>query len=242
MCESLSSTSSPDAEARAAAVVVAGGSGRRMAQDERGLRKQYLELAGEPILLWAVRAFVEHPRIAVTVVVLPADDLADPPRWLLDRPVVLVAGGNERGDSVRNGLAAVPDGIDLVLIHDGARPLVSRSVVDRVLGAAAAGGVVPAVRATDTLKEVDENGQVVNTLERARIWHVQTPQRFPLSLIRQVHQSARREGWTGTDDASLCERYGVPVQVVEGSHENLKITRPVDLVVAEALARSLRAG
>jgi 2-C-methyl-D-erythritol 4-phosphate cytidylyltransferase len=237
---SSSGASSPDAPPRAAAVVVAGGSGRRMGAG--GVRKQYLELLGEPILLHALRPFLDHPAVHAVVAVLPADDAASPPAWLRDLPVSLVAGGAERGDSVCNGLEAVPRGIDLVLIHDGARPLVSREVIDRVLAAAGEGGAVPGVRATDTLKEEDGGGRVERTLDRSRLWHAQTPQGFPLALIRELHRRARAEGWSGTDDASLCERYGVPVRLVEGSPENLKVTRPLDLVVAEALARGLRAG
>ena len=138
-------------------------------------------------------------------------------------------------------IEAVPEGIEVVLIHDGARPLVSRAVIDGVLARAPAGAAIPAVRATDTLKEADETGRVVATLDRARLWHAQTPQGFPLAVIRELHRRARADGWAGTDDASLCERYGVPVQLVEGSDENLKVTRPSDLLIAEALARGLRA-
>ena len=238
MCASWSSASSPEPRPRAAAVVVAGGSGTRMGSD---VRKQYLDLLGQPVLLWAVRAFLEHPGVDATVVVLPPADAADPPPWLAGLAVRLVGGGAERGDSVRNGLEAVPDGTELVLIHDGARPLVSREVIDRVLRGARRGGAVPAVPATDTLKESDADGGVVRTLDRTRIRHVQTPQGFPLGQIRDAHRRARDEGWVGTDDASFMERFGFPVRLVEGAPENLKITRPLDLVMAEALARRLRA-
>jgi 2-C-methyl-D-erythritol 4-phosphate cytidylyltransferase len=241
MSESWSGTSSPDASPRAAAIVVAGGSGRRMGEAAAGVRKQYLELVGEPILLWALRPFLRHPRVVATVVVLPAEDVDDPPEWLRGLPVSLVAGGAERSDSVWNGLRAVPERVELVLIHDGARPLVGAEVIDRVLARAAEGGAVPALPATDTLKEADEEGRVRATLDRSRLWHVQTPQGFPLPMIRDAHRRAREEGWIGTDDASLCERYGFPVRLVQGDAENLKVTRPLDLAVAEALARRLRA-
>jgi 2-C-methyl-D-erythritol 4-phosphate cytidylyltransferase len=207
-----------------------------------GIRKQYLEIEGEPVLLRAVRPFLAHPDIAEVVVVLPADDLADPPRWLRDLPVARVAGGAERGDSVCNGLDVLSAGTDLVLVHDGARPFVTREVIDRVLARAPAGGAVAAVRAVDTLKEVDEEGRVVATVDRARIWQAQTPQGFPVATLRAAYERARREGWQGTDDASLCERCGVPVVVVEGSRDNLKITTPADLPVARAIAARLRAG
>jgi 2-C-methyl-D-erythritol 4-phosphate cytidylyltransferase len=210
--------------------------------DAAGTRKQYLEIDGEPVLLRAVRPFLAHPEFAEVVVVLPAADLADPPRWLLGLPVTRVAGGAERGDSVWNGLAALSSGVDTVLVHDGARPFVTPEVIDRVLARAPEGGAVAAVPATDTLKEVDRDGRVVATVDRARIWHAQTPQGFPLATLRAAYERARREGWRGTDDASLCERCGVPVVVVEGSRDNLKITTPADLPVARAIAARLRAG
>ena len=235
---SASSRSAPPA----AAVIVAGGSGSRMGAASGGVRKQYLELLGEPILLWALRPFLEHPEVAATVVVLPPEDVASAPRWLRELPVEVVPGGAQRADSVRHGVEAVPAGPELVLIHYGARPLVTRAVVDRVLRAAVEGGAVAAIRATDTLKEADEEGRVRSTPDRSRLWHAQTPQGFPLPLIRELHARARAEGWSPTDDAALCERYGVPVRLVEGSPENLKVTRPVDLAIAEALARGLRAG
>jgi 2-C-methyl-D-erythritol 4-phosphate cytidylyltransferase len=207
-----------------------------------GVRKQYLEIEGEPVLLHAIRPFLAHSGIDVVVVVLPADDLADPPRWLLDLPAARVAGGAERGDSVWNGLSALSSDIGIVLVHDGARPFVTREVIDRVLARAPEGGAVAAVPATDTLKEVDGEGRVVATVDRARIWQAQTPQGFPVSTLRAAYERARREDWRGTDDASLCERYGVPVVVVEGSRDNLKITTPADLPVARAIAARLRAG
>jgi 2-C-methyl-D-erythritol 4-phosphate cytidylyltransferase len=205
-----------------------------------GVRKQYLEVLGEPVLRRAVRAFVEHPRVEAVVVVLPAEDVASPPEWLRDLPVRLVAGGAERGDSVWNGLQAVPDSIEVVLVHDGARPFVSAAVIDRVIEAGREGGAIAAVRVTDTIKEADEDGVVRATPDRARLWQAQTPQGFPLRTLREAYGAARAEGWSATDDAALCERIGVAVRVVEGAAENLKITRPADLLVAEALARGLR--
>ncbi|HEX2188021.1 MAG TPA: 2-C-methyl-D-erythritol 4-phosphate cytidylyltransferase [Longimicrobiaceae bacterium] len=222
--------------ARAAAVVVAGGSGRRMGG---GVRKQYLEVGGEPILLRAVRAFLRHPGIGAVVVVLPPDDAARPPAWLAEAGVVVVGGGAERGDSVWNGLLATPEEAETVLVHDGARPFVGAEVIDRVLEGARAGAVLAALPVTDTLKEVREDGTVAATPDRARFWQAQTPQGFPRAVILEAHRRARAEGVRATDDAALCERYGIPVRVVEGAAENLKVTRPADLLVAEALARRL---
>lgn len=203
------------------------------------VRKQYLELRGEPILLWALRPFLAHPEVVETVVVLPPEDVEAPPDWLAALSVTRVAGGAERGDSVWNGLSALSARAATVLIHDAARPLVTRAVIDRVLEAARDGAVIPAVPVTDTVKEADERGFVRTTPDRARLRLAQTPQGFPLALILDAHRRARAEGWTATDDAALCERLGIPVRIVEGEPTNLKVTRPEDLAVAEAMARML---
>jgi 2-C-methyl-D-erythritol 4-phosphate cytidylyltransferase len=201
--------------------------------------KQYLELEGEPILLRALRPFLAHPAIGATVVVLPPADLEDPPAWLRALPVVLAAGGAERADSVWNGLRRVPAECGAVLIHDGARPFVTAALIERVLERAWEGGTVPAIPVTDTVKEVDAERRIVSTPDRARLWQAQTPQGFPLSTLLAVYERAREEGVLATDDAALCERFGLPVHVVEGEPENIKITRPLDLVLAGALARGL---
>lgn len=206
-----------------------------------GFRKQYAELLGEPILLRSLRPFLDHPAVACAVVALPAEDAADPPGWLkaLDERVVVVAGGAERGDSVRCGLEAVPEAVDVVLVHDAARPLVTVEVIDRALSVAARGvGVVVAMPVADTLKEVDDEGRVVSTPDRARLWAAQTPQAFPRTMLLDAYRRAAEAGVHATDDAALVERYGGRVVVVEGSAENLKVTRPADLIVAEALLRA----
>ena len=238
MSESLSSASSP--ERSAAAVIVAAGAGRRMG----GVRKQYLEVQGQPVLLRAIRPFLDHPRIATVVVVVPAEDLGDPPRWLANLGVRLVAGGGERADSVWNGLRELPSGTRLVLVHDGARPFVTTEIIDRVLEGAPGGGAVAAVPATDTIKQVTAEGRIERTLPRSRIWQAQTPQGFPLDALVAAYQRARGQGWVETDDSTLVERAGGTVSVVMGAAENIKITRPADLPVADAIARleSKRAG
>jgi 2-C-methyl-D-erythritol 4-phosphate cytidylyltransferase len=238
MSGNWSDISSPEPP-RAAAVVVAGGTGRRMAGDA-GVRKQYLEIEGEPVLLRSVRPFLDHREIHEVVVVLPADDLAEPPSWLATLPLTLVPGGAERGDSVWKGLTALSSDVGLVLVHDGARPFVTREIIDRVLARAGEGGAIAAIPATDTIKEVDAAGRIVRTADRSRLWQAQTPQGFPLTLLRDAYERAHRNGWSGTDDASLCERAGIPVVVVEGSRDNIKITTPSDLPIARAIAARLR--
>jgi 2-C-methyl-D-erythritol 4-phosphate cytidylyltransferase len=216
---------------RAAVVVPAGGEGHRMGSD--GPRKQYLELAGEPILLRSLRVFLEHPAFQWIVVALPADDMASPPLFL-PQGVTVVAGGATRGDSVRFGLDAVPESAEIILIHDAARPLVTRHTVDRVLAVAATGvGAVAAVPVADTLKRVDGAHRVVETVGRADLWQAQTPQGFPRRMVVDAYRRAAEEDVTATDDAALVERYGGQVVVVAGDPRNLKVTRPQDLELAE---------
>lgn len=217
-------------------MVVAGGTGLRVGGP---VRKQYLEIAGLPVLLRAVLPFLHHPRITRVAVVLPAGDAASPPPWLAALDVRLLAGGRERGDSVLHGLRALEDeSPDLVLVHDGARPFVTRDVIDRVLDACREGGAIAAVPVTDTIKQVDGDGVITATPDRARLWQAQTPQGFPYHAIRDAYERAARDGLAATDDAAVYERHHGPVRVVMGSPRNLKVTRPDDLLLAEALAAS----
>jgi 2-C-methyl-D-erythritol 4-phosphate cytidylyltransferase len=225
---------------RAAAVLPAAGAGRRMG----GVRKPFLELAGEPLLLHAVRPFLVHGAVEWVIVVLAPEDASRPPAWLtgLDVRVRVVAGGAERGDSVRLGLEAVPEEADVVLIHDAARPLVTLAEVDRAVAAAAQGvGAVVAVPVVDTLKQADERRRVIGTRDRAGLWQAQTPQAFPRAMIVEAYRRAARDGVTATDDAALVEHYGGDVVLVEGSRANLKVTTPDDLELAQALLAARRA-
>lgn len=217
-------------------MIVAGGAGLRFGGP---VRKQYLVVGGVPVLLRAIRPFLAHPRIAQVVVVLPAEDVLHAPTWLLDVAVRIVAGGAERGDSVANGLAAVEDA-EMVLIHDGARPFVDGGIIDRVLEGCAAGGAIAAVPVTDTIKQVDAEGAIAGTPDRRTLWQAQTPQGFPLAGLRDAYREAVEEGVGATDDAALYERYVGPVRVVMGSYRNLKVTRPDDLPIAEAIAAQTR--
>jgi 2-C-methyl-D-erythritol 4-phosphate cytidylyltransferase len=217
-------------------VIVAAGSGTRVGGKEL---KQFRWVAGKPMLLHSVQAFQRRADVAMVVCVLPKQFAGDPPPWIfqcdLDRLLVSV-GGRERSDSVYNGLEDLPEEVEIVLIHDAARPLVSEALIDRVVGEARRGhGAVPALPVHDTLKEVDEHGTIVRTVDRTRLWRVQTPQGFPRSMIEQAHITARRERIAATDDAGLCERLGLPVVVVQGSERAMKITDEGDFARAEAL-------
>lgn len=218
---------------RIGVIIPAGGAGRRMG----GVSKPFLELAGQPVLARALRPFLERADVASIVVALPAEVHAQPPAWLLaDSRVTTVAGGAERSDSVRNALAAIPAGCDIVLVHDAARPLLDAATVERCVAAARAGvSAVAAVAVTDTIKEVDDGDRILATPDRARLRAAQTPQAFPADVLRDAHARAAADGRGATDDAALVALYGGTVIVVDGSPENLKVTTPADIAVAEAL-------
>jgi 2-C-methyl-D-erythritol 4-phosphate cytidylyltransferase len=231
------------------AIVVAAGRGVRFGGETP---KQYLPIGGVPMVLRALRPFTSHPDIAHVVLVLPPEDAANPPAFLsgLSAPsassgqaLSVVPGGPHRGDSVRAGLAALRAECLVVLVHDGARPFVDPTVIDAVIGYARKGeGAVPAVRLSDTLKEVDPKDptRVVRTRPRARIWRAQTPQGFPRTVLERAHAHAERTGHRATDDAALVEAIGIPVRVVPDSTRNIKVTTPEDLALAELLAGASR--
>lgn len=223
---------------RIAVVIPAGGSGRRMG----GVSKPLLELAGKSLLQRSMQPFLDRADVHWVIVALPADMAAAPPHWLMgDRRIDVVAGGAERGDSVRNALSVVPMEADIVLVHDAARPLVSAAVIERCILAAAGGrSAIAAVPVTDTIKEVDEGGRVTATPDRRTLWAAQTPQAFPAEVLRNAHARAADDDISTTDDAALVARYGGEVIVVEGAPENLKVTTPADLAVAEAILGSSR--
>jgi len=221
-------------------LVPAAGLGRRMG----GVKKQYLELAGEPVLLWALRPFLSHPALQSLVVALPPEDAADPPDWLLeeDARVQTVAGGATRGESVSLALAALPE-VDVIMVHDGARPLVTSDTVEACFQAASQGqGVVAGIPAVDTLKRVDAQGAILDTPDRATLWQAHTPQAFPGALLRRAYESAGTAGLPATDDSALVERLGATVFMVRGNSDNIKVTRPDDLILAEAILRDRSAG
>ncbi|HUQ46492.1 MAG TPA: 2-C-methyl-D-erythritol 4-phosphate cytidylyltransferase [Gemmatimonadaceae bacterium] len=220
-------------------VIVAGGSGTRVGGDEL---KQFRWVAGKPMLLHSVQAFMARPDVGMVVVVLPQRYAGDPPPWLfqcdVDRLLVSL-GGRTRSESVANGLDDLPDEAEIVLVHDAARPLVGSATIDRVITAVRTGQcVVAALPVVDTLKEVDDDGRIVSTVSREQLWRAQTPQGFPRQVIVEAHRRARAERVAATDDAALLERLGIPVHVVRGSERALKVTEPGDFARVDALMTS----
>ena len=213
------------------AIIPAGGRGSRFGAS---VPKQLLALAGRPILAHSVSAIASSPDVTDLVVALPADLASSPPAYLstTGKPLTVVVGGERRRDSVANAFAAVAGRADIVLIHDAARPLVSHDVIRRTIEAAAAtGAAIAALRASDTVKQVDAERRVTATLSRERIYLAQTPQAFRVDVLRDALEL---EG-DATDEAALAERAGHRVEVVDGDVRNMKITTPDDLAIAERL-------
>ena len=220
-------------------VIVAAGGGTRVGGGEL---KQFRWVAGRPMLLHSLQTFMARSDVVSVVCVLPQSHAADPPPWVFqcdtDR-LMISLGGRTRGESVANGLDDLPDEARIVLVHDAARPFVDDGTIDRVIAEVRAGrAATAALPVVDTLKEVDEEGRVVRTVERERLWRAQTPQGFTRGTIVRVHREARARKLVATDDAALCEVLGIEVRVVRGSERLMKITEEADFARAEALARS----
>lgn len=233
---------------RTAAVIPAAGRGLRLGP---GAPKALRALSGAPMLVHAVRAMARARAVSLVIVVAPPDG-AEEVRHLLDEhtlpDVLVVPGGGTRQDSVRLGLAALPDDIGTVLVHDAARPLVPVDTVDAVAAAVRDGApaVVPALPVPDTVKEVEPRPDgspepVTGTLERSRLRAVQTPQGFSLKVLAAAHEQVLPQGEGATDDAGMVERMGVEVVAVPGHEEAFKVTRPLDLMLAEAVLARRRA-
>ena len=224
---------------KAAAIIPAAGSGERM---RSSVKKPYLALRGVPLLAVTLRVFAHAPEIEELIVaVSPGEEdrcrIEILERCGIAKPVRVITGGHRRQDSVRNGLAALTGPAGLVMIHDGARPLVTpRMIAEAVTATAQKRATTMAVPVKDTVTLVEKgSGVIERTLEREGLFLIQTPQTFERELIREAHDRALADGFAGTDDASLVERLGVPVSVIPGSYDNIKITTQEDLLFAEAL-------
>lgn len=230
------------------AIIVAAGRGLRMAQSNGATpsnpstssrSKQYLTLAGRPILAHTIGRFDALGAIGQIVLVVPPGDEAMVRREIVEafgfRKVTAIrAGGAHRQDSVAEGLAAIDDRVELVAVHDGVRPCVTPEQIEAVIDAATrADGALPAVPLKDTPKQVGPERVIQRTLERGAIWLAQTPQIFRAAVLREAYTRAAADGYRGTDDAALVERLGYRVTVVEGSPSNVKITLADDLKAAE---------
>jgi len=231
---------------RVSALIPAAGMGKRMGA---GINKQYLLLAGRPILAHTLAVFEQAPFVDQVYLIVPEDEIPFCRENVVERYGFakvrrIVAGGSERQHSVLNGLRAMesPHPDDVVVIHDGVRPFVPLPVLESSVETARLhDGALVAVPVKDTVKVV-KDGTVVETPPRESLWLAQTPQTFRYGVIRDAHERAAAEGWLGTDDASLLERLGMSVRIVAGDYGNFKITTPEDLILAEAFLKNQERG
>ena len=208
--------------------------------------KQFLQLGDVPLLVHVLRVFEASRTISEIVVVVPQaaviscrEELL--PRFAFSKVGTVTAGGARRQDSVWNGLQDVDERTTIVVVHDAVRPFVTgRMVEDVVDGARTHGAAIVAIPLHDTVKQVDPEGMIDTTLDRQRLWSAQTPQAFDVELLREAHRSGQQAGVEATDDAFLVERIGHRVSIVNGSRDNIKVTRPEDLVMGEAILAARR--
>lgn len=221
---------------RVGVVIPAGGRGRRMGSD---VPKQFMLLAGKPVLYHSIRVFDIHPLVDEIVVVVPDNQVMVAERLVANarfkKVSHVVVGGTERQLSVRNGLLAFDEAPDIVLVHDAVRPLVSRDVITTIIDASRKyKAAVVGVPVKDTIK-LESDGFYRKTLDRSRLRAVQTPQGFRYEILMRAHLAAQRSAFLGTDESSLVERLRIPVKVVPGDPKNIKITTKDDLKFAEFL-------
>jgi len=221
-------------------VVPAAGKGMRLGSQ---IPKALIPILGKPMLSWTIAALEQTPIVDAIVIVAPSEALDDFEKLRIGegwrKVVAIVAGGLDRQQSVWNGLQAMPERTEWVIVHDAARPLVKPSLIFAVWEAAQEIGTaaIAALPCTDTVKRTLDGVLIAETLDREQLWLAQTPQVFAAELLREAHEQALKDGCTATDDAMLVERMGVPIRLVPGDPTNIKITHPTDLLLAEAILK-----
>ena len=221
-------------------LIPAAGMGRRMG---RAAAKQFLPLGDRPMLAHTLLAFQRASEVDEIIPILSKEDMENCLREVIElyhitKVKTLVVGGKERQDSVYNGLQKLEDTKGIVLVHDGVRPFVTQEMIAEIVDLASKGECVAVgVPLKDTVKEVGTDGVVKSTLDRSRLWAIQTPQAFPVKVLKRVYAEAYRHSFYGTDDATLVERAGEKVRVIMGSYDNIKITTPEDLILAEEILK-----
>jgi 2-C-methyl-D-erythritol 4-phosphate cytidylyltransferase len=221
-------------------LIPAAGAGRRMGKT---VAKQFLLLGGKPLLAHTLLAFQRAVEIDEIIPILSREDVEGCLRDVIElyqitKVKTLVVGGKERQDSVLHGLQKIGKDTNVVLVHDGVRPFVSSEMIRDAVDLAKKGECIAVgVPIKDTIKEVDEHKIVRRTLERGSLWAIQTPQAFPVEILRRAYEESYKLKMFGTDDATLVERTGGTVKVIMGSYENIKITTPEDLILAEEILK-----
>jgi 2-C-methyl-D-erythritol 4-phosphate cytidylyltransferase / 2-C-methyl-D-erythritol 2,4-cyclodiphosphate synthase len=225
---------------KSVAIIPAGGAGKRL---KSHIAKQYLFLDTLPVLVHTLKVFQDSKDIDGIILALPQEDLVHirqelAEKYDLTKLMNIIAGGNERQDSIRNCLLAIEEKWDLVVIHDAVRPFVTEELISKVIEAAKeTGAAIAGVKTKDTMKEIKENNIIGATVPRNNLWLAQTPQAFEFKLLIKAYEAAYNDNFYGTDDASLVERMGKEVKIVEGSYENIKITTNEDMQIADALMK-----
>lgn len=208
-----------------------------------GIPKQYLPLAGIPVIVHTLRAFQDSPVVDDILLSVPENDIPEVRqeiivRYGISKVSLVVPGGSQRQDSVRNALRHVGDGYGIVIVHDGVRPFVSADLITRAISAAHQfGAVTVGVPVRDTVKEVAAEGRILKTIARERLWLTQTPQAFRREVLIAAYEKAGADGFYGTDDASLVERMGMDVRMIPGDPDNIKVTTPEDLLLGNRIIR-----
>lgn len=228
------------ANKKVVAIIVAAGKGKRMGRD---FNKQYIMLRNKPIIAHTLEKFQNSKWIDEIILVVGEDEIKFAKENIVDKYFFtkikkIIAGGKERQDSVYNGLLAAGENCDIVLVHDGVRPFIEEEILKKSIEIARnMGAVVVAVPVKDTIKKVNKQMEVIDTLKREELWAIQTPQTFQYKLLKRAHELARSEGNVVTDDAMMVEGLGNVVQVLQGNYENIKITTPEDLIMAEIILK-----
>lgn len=225
---------------KADAIIVSAGKGQRFME---GRKKQFFLLADKPILTHTLDKFENCPLIDSILLVVGQEDMDYCLKEIIEKNRYrkisqIVPGGKRRQDSVKNGMDALSRDANIVVIHDGVRPFVTREMIeDSIHSAQRFGAVVMAMPVKETIKMADADGTVLKTLDRESLWQIQTPQTFQAHVIKEAYQKATENGFVGTDDASLVERLGIKVHILPGSYTNIKITTPEDLILANLFLR-----
>jgi 2-C-methyl-D-erythritol 4-phosphate cytidylyltransferase len=226
---------------KTAAIIPAGGMGRRMGAIRP---KQYLPLSGMPVLAHTLKAFQSSLSVDEIILAVPKADLAYVRKKIIEKYGLskvsfIVPGGEKRQDSVWNALGCVDDETEIVLVHDGVRPFVAAALIEEVIKRAREfGAVVSGVGINDTVKRMDDKDRIAETVSRDFLRLAQTPQAFKREIILKAYRKAYQEGFYGTDDAALVEKTGVPVRLVPGDRNNIKITTKEDLILCEMMLRA----